>query len=85
MKRRHYTLVWGAVVLVGATVAGCCRHLSHNWGEPPGTISYQRSRAVIHDPFPDNSIGPPVLGGRPLGYEYPLAEPAKAQEASPRR
>lgn len=72
-----------AISLVGL-LGGCCPCLKPNWSEPPGTIAYQRSRAVIHDPFPDNAIGPPVVGGRPLGYQYPQSEAVKAQESSPR-
>lgn len=69
----------------GSLLAGCCCGLKPNWSEPPGTINYQRSAAVIHDPFPDNAIGPPVVGGRPLGYQFPPSEAVKAQESSPRR
>jgi hypothetical protein len=44
---------------------------------PPGTIDQQRSRAAIHDPFPDNDIGPEVEGGRPREFQKPLAEPVR--------
>jgi hypothetical protein len=46
---------------------------------PPGTIGNQRERAVIHDPFPSNDLGPPIVGGRPLGFETPQAEPVSIQ------
>jgi hypothetical protein len=64
-------------------IAGC--NLRPHFSEAPGTINYQRGRAVLHDPFPDNSIGPPVDGGRPSGFERPLAEPVKIQSTSPAR
>ena len=42
--------------------------------QPPGTIFQQRSRATIHDPFPDNDAGPEIVGGRPPGFDRPLHE-----------
>ncbi len=57
--------------------AGC--HLRPNWG-PQGTIGAQRARANIHDPFPSNDLGPPIVGGRPLGFEQPRSEPTNLQE-----
>ncbi len=72
---RHLHWALGAAALLG--VAGC--YSLPSFQEAPGTIYYQRSRAVVHDPFPDNSIGPPVVGGRPAGFEKPLADPIKSQ------
>ena len=63
--------------------SGC--GLRPQFRDAPGTINYQRSRAVLHDPFPDNSIGPPVDGGRPSGFERPLSEPVRVQSTSPAR
>lgn len=69
----------GSVLLV---CSGC--YLRPQFREAPGTINYQRGRAVLHDPFPDNSIGPPVAGGRPAGFERPLSEPVRLQSTSPK-
>jgi hypothetical protein len=60
-------------------VVGC--HIRPRQG-PPGTIGVQRERAVLHDPFPSNDLGPPIVGGRPLGFETPQSEPTSIQ-ASP--
>ena len=49
---------------------------------PPGTIGMQRERAVIHDPFPSNDLGPPIVGGRPAGFDLPLA-PTKNLQVNP--
>ncbi len=57
-------------------LSGC--YLTPNLG-PPGTIGMQRSRAVMNDPFPNNDIAPPIVGGRPLGFDRPLAEPVQNQ------
>lgn len=49
---------------------------------PPGTINYQRHRAVIHDPFPSRSIGPEIEGARPMHYDRPLDQ-ATGQQTNP--
>ena len=58
---------------------GC--NMRPNFG-PPGSIYEQRARAVLSDPFPNNDLGPAVMGGRPRGYDLPLPEPTNIQ-ASP--
>jgi hypothetical protein len=40
----------------------------------PGTAQQQRADAERWDPYPDPDAGPPVVGGRPLGYTRPLTE-----------
>ena len=52
----------------------------HNRWFEPGPASIQRSRAVRFDPYPDQAAGPKVEGGRPLEYQQPPAEPARAQQ-----
>ena len=47
---------------------------------PPGTIGMQRSRAVLHDPYPSDDLGPPVVGGRPKGFDRPQSEATNLQE-----
>lgn len=69
------------LALLTLGLGGC--YLRPQFREAPGTINYQRSRAVVHDPFPDNSIGPPVDGGRPNGFERPLSEPVRIQSTTP--
>ena len=64
-----------AICLVA--LSGC--YLRPNFG-PPGTIGMQRSRAVLHDPYPSDELGPPVVGGRPRGFERAQAEPTNLQE-----
>jgi len=49
---------------------------------PPGTIGMQRERAVIHDPFPSNDLGPEIFGGRPREFDLPLSE-AKTLQVNP--
>ncbi len=57
----------------------CCGcSASFNPGAP-GTIGMQRERAVIHDPFPSNDLGPKIVGGRPREFDLPLSEPKTLQ------
>ena len=49
---------------------------------PPGTIGMQREKAVIHDPYPSTDLGPPIVGGRPSGYDLPL-DPTKSLQVNP--
>lgn len=51
---------------------------------PPGTIGMQRERAVIHDPYPSTDLGPPIVGGRPAGFDLPLP-PTKSLQVNPHR
>jgi hypothetical protein len=61
-----------AAVLLLHTILGC--NIRPDPG-PPGTVYHQRSRAVIHDPFPSRHIGPEIEGARPMEFDRPLAEP----------
>lgn len=58
-------------VVVG-TSSGC--YLARKSFGQPGPIEAQRSRAVLHDPFPNNDVAPAIVGGRPLGFDRPLPE-----------
>ena len=73
-----WTIAIAMVAAVGAT--GC--HLRLDEG-PPGTIGQQRQRAVVHDPFPSNDLGPEIMGGRPLGFERPAPETRSVQADNP--
>lgn len=57
--------------------AGCAGRpgWGFSWGQ--GTIDRQKARAVVHDPYPLNDIGPEVVGGRPREYINPQAEPVR--------
>lgn len=43
----------------------------------PGTMEQKRQRATVHDPYPDQRLGPEVVGGRPRDYQEPLPEAVK--------
>lgn len=67
------------MIAIMVSTSGC--YLRPNLG-PPGTVWEQRSRTVLSDPFPNNELGPAVLGGRPREFDTPLAQPQLIQ-ASP--
>ena len=73
MSSFRFTFLAALLILT----SGC--YLRPNFG-PPGTIGMQRSRAVLHDPFPSNELGPPILGGRPLGFDLPQSQSENLQE-----
>ncbi|MBX3423284.1 MAG: hypothetical protein KF752_17130 [Pirellulaceae bacterium] len=64
--------LWMVVVLLSTG----CANRPRAWGFPggQGTIDRQKSRAVIHDPFPLNDIAPEVEGGRPREFFWPQPE-----------
>ena len=63
-----------AIVVVAAS--GCYLPVFNG---PPGTIGMQRSRAVLFDPYPSDTLGPPIMGGRPRGFDLPLSDVTNAQ------
>lgn len=74
MRLNHSAILICILVL---PLSGC--YLRPNFG-PPGTIGMQRSRAVLHDPFPSTELGPPIVGGRPRGFDNPQASAENLQE-----
>ncbi|MCH1494294.1 MAG: membrane or secreted protein [Rubripirellula sp.] len=44
---------------------------------PAGPLNQQQANAVVHDPFPQNDIGPYEAGSRPPSYQQPLPEPVR--------
>ena len=67
------------IAIAGLLLAATGCHLRPNFG-PPGTIGMQRDRAVLHDPFPINDLGPAIVGGRPRGFDLPRAEAVDRQD-----
>lgn len=72
---RYLAILTSGIFLLVAT--GCQTRL--NLG-PPGTIGMQRDRAVLHDPFPRDDLGPAIVGGRPRGFDIPRAETVDYQD-----
>ena len=49
----------------------------------PGTEANQQARAKVFEPYPDNEMGPPVVGGRPREYQDPRPSFAILQDMHP--
>ncbi|MDD4268632.1 MAG: membrane or secreted protein [Pirellulales bacterium] len=55
-----------------------CRGMHIPRIQGPGTAPYQRGIAERFDPYPENDVGPAVVGGRPRDFDRPAAEPVRA-------
>lgn len=75
---------WRKFVLLAlwtASLSGCA------WPrlfQPRGPIQVQRQEASYYDPYPDDKLGPEVVGGRPRDYQRPLPEAVHSQPLGPR-
>jgi hypothetical protein len=49
----------------------------------PGTAGFQRHNAEQFDPYPQNDMGPPILGGRPPDYSVQVPEVERARMGMP--
>lgn len=49
----------------------------------PGWAQQQRARAVEFDPYPQNDVGPEIVGGRPPDFIVPRNEVTRAFQANP--
>ena len=68
-------------------VAGCTpevhRHIKFPDLFHPGNAPNQRAEAIEHDPYPLDDAGPPVVGGRPLGYQAGVPEVERSRLNAP--
>lgn len=65
-----------AILLFGG--AGCRSVSPPNWFHP-GPAAYQQSTAERYDPYPENEIGPQIVGARPREFQKPPPEPVRAR------
>ncbi len=49
----------------------------------PGPAYFQRNNAVQFDPFPQNDMGPEIVGGRPREFQKPPHEVTRARQQQP--
>jgi hypothetical protein len=70
---RNLTLITLSLALAVTCFSGCRgRYLA-----PTGPMDQVQTNAVVHDPFPQEDIGPSDPAARPLGYQRPLPEPVR--------
>src|SRR5690606_3716257 len=72
------TLLALAAVSTLLAVAGC-RSPGERVLPAPGPIWYQQQQAVLHDPYPDNDLGPAMTGVRPPSYDRPAPEATRSK------
>ncbi|MCC7083587.1 MAG: hypothetical protein IT427_01110 [Pirellulales bacterium] len=71
MRSRVWLLLWFVSTLSGCQTADFGYP---SWCNPP-SASHQLAQTRQFDPFPDPTIGTPILGGRPQGFMEPRPEP----------
>ena len=72
---RRFAPLITLIVAIWLGAAGCMSNMSR-WSDP-GTIRCQQSRAALFDPYPDDDLGPEVVGGRPREFQRPMPGPVK--------
>jgi len=58
---------WALLIVASVSLSGC-RGIYVPPLQGPGTAESQRAWAQRYDPYPQNDVGPAVLGGRPLEF-----------------
>ena len=66
-----------ASIAIALLTSAGCRGYRTPFNTPAGTFRQQRFEAVAHDPYPQDELGPDVVGGRPRDYQKPVAEPVR--------
>ncbi len=72
MSRRLPLLISSVAMVAVVVCAVGCR--GRGLLPPAGPMNQQQASAVIHDPFPQNDIGPYEAASRPPSYQQPLPE-----------
>jgi hypothetical protein len=73
MRQSNPLILTFAIALV-VSLAGC---RGQGLFPPAGSMNQQQAQAAIHDPFPQNDIGPYEAASRPPSYQQPLPEPVR--------
>ena len=69
---------WVSLIVAAVSLSGC-RGIYVPSFQGPGSADYQRAWAQRYDPYPENQVGPEVLGGRPREFEETRSEPQRAR------
>ena len=76
-RGRLFTVPLLLLVLAGCSPTIRMPRLLH-----PGPAGYQQFHATQFDPYPQNDVGPEILGGRPRTYMMPPPEVVRARQHS---
>lgn len=64
-------------------LAACSSTIRYPRLASPGTAGFQRHNAEQFDPYPQNDMGPEIVGGRPPDYAVPVPEVQRARQGMP--
>jgi len=67
-----------------STLLGCSATVRKPQLAHPGPAGYQQNNAVQFDPYPQNDLGPEIVGGRPPGYMKPPSVVERARQQQPK-
>ena len=81
MRCGFWKIVIGASLLTQLTA--CSPTIRYPRLASPGTAPLQRYNAEQFDPYPQNDMGPPIVGGRPLDYAIPISEVSRSRQSMP--
>lgn len=72
-----------SVAAIVAPLAACSSTVVKPQLCDPGWAPQQRARAVQFDPYPQNDVGPEIVGGRPPDFAVPPNEVTRAFQNNP--
>jgi len=78
MMRRHRIVA----LLSLASLAGCA-NLQGPFQRIPRDYAYEQRYIQRFDPYPENDVGPELVGARPPGFDAQLPEPARSRWVGP--
>ena len=81
MKQKPVVAIF--ILALSLPLAGCSSAVRQPRLLHPGPAGYQRNNATQFDPYPQNDVGPEIVGGRPLGYQKPPDEVTRARQQQP--
>ena len=76
-------IIFSCCLVVALCPVGCSRKVQKPSLFNPGPANYQRQNATVHDPYPLNDVGPPIVGGRPRDFQVPADEVTRARQYAP--
>lgn len=81
MLSRRFPLLISCTLLL--PLAACSPTIHRPRLLHPGPAGYQRAIAEDFDPYPQNDVGPEIVGGRPPDYQIPPDEVVRARQQQP--
>jgi hypothetical protein len=83
MPTRRISIALLAAAALSILPAGCAGGFPRLFG-PRGPVQTQRLDASYYDPYPDDKLGPEVVGGRPRDYQKTLPQAEQNQPYGPK-